>query len=404
MARFRSAKLLGTLILLGAVIGCGTPTQAPRGSDGTAAQGARQTAAKRLVTIVETREPTALEPTLQPQNREWSALGSGFLAYFRPGHSSAVPFLAEELPSVERGTWKVLPDGRMETTYKLRRNATWHDGAPVTAHDWVFAQTARIADGFPSHGVTIEKRLSQVVAVDDHTLFLEWREPYLYAGLTHLPDFSPMPRHKLEPMFLNDRAAFTDGPHWREEFVGSGPYRVASWDPGVEITFRAHDGFVFGRPKLDEVRVRFIGDANTIVANLLSGAVDMAFSGNIGFPQGQSLEQAGWGGKIEYWEGNPRYLEYQGRDWGDTVPAVSDVRVRRASHHAIDRKSLVDAIYAGRAPAAFYWLSPAIPPTPPSIGRCRSMSTMSAARRRCCASPAGPEDRTAGCATLPARR
>jgi peptide/nickel transport system substrate-binding protein len=200
----------------------------------------------------------------------------------------------------------------------------------------VFAQAVRTAEGFPGHGVNVEKRLSQVVAVDDHTLFLEWREPYLWAGLVHLPDFSPMPRHKLEPMFLQDRATFMDGPHWREEFIGSGP-------------------------RLDEVRVRFIGDANTIVANLLSGSVDMAFSGNIGFPQGQALEQAGWDGKVDYWPGNPRYLEFQGRDWGDTVQAVFDPRVRRASHHAIDRKSLVDGIYAGRAPVAYYWLLPAYP-------------------------------------------
>jgi peptide/nickel transport system substrate-binding protein len=252
----------------------------------------------------------------------------------------------------------------METTYKIKRNATWHDGAPITAHDWAFAHTVRNAPEYPGHGVNVEKRLAQVVAPDDSTLFLEWREPYLYAGLVHLPDFSPMPRHKLESMFLQDRGAFIDGPHWREEFIGSGPYRVVSWDPGVEILFRAHEGFVFGKPRLEEVRVKFIGDANTIVANLLSGGIDMAFSGNIGFPQGQALEQAGWGGKVSYVEGNPRFLEYQGRDWGDTVPAVFDPRVRRASHYAIDRQSLVEGIYAGRAPVAYYWLSPSDPAYP----------------------------------------
>jgi peptide/nickel transport system substrate-binding protein len=354
-------RLLGSLIVLGAIVGCAAPTAAPQTGGNASAQGARQTVAKRFVTIVETREPTSLEPSLQPQNREWSALGSGFLAYFKQGTSDPVPFLAEALPSVEKGTWKVLPDGRMETTYAIKRNATWHDGAPITAQDWVFAYQARNAPELPAHNAVVEKRLSQVVAVDDHTLFLEWREPYMYAGYTHLPDFSPMPRHKLEAQFLQDRAAFVDGPQWSEEFVGSGPYRVVSWEPGLEIVFRAHDGFVLGKPKIDEVRVRFIGDANTIVANLLSGSVDVAYSGNIGFSQGQALEQAGWGGKVSYVEGNPRFLEFQGRDWGDTVQAVFDARVRRAAHHAIDRKSLVDAVYAGRAPVAYYWLSPSDP-------------------------------------------
>jgi peptide/nickel transport system substrate-binding protein len=364
MAGFWFVKILSIAVVLGIVVGCGAPSRDPGGSDVASSQGARQAPAKRTVTIVETREPTAMEPSLQPQNREWSALGSGFLAYFKPGSSGPLPFLAEELPSVEKGTWTVLPDGRMETTYKIKRNATWHDGAPITAHDWVFGYAARTAPELPVHNVNVEKRLTQVVAVDDHTLFLEWREPYLWAGLTHLPDFSPMPRHKLEAMFLQERAAFVDGPHWREEFVGSGPYRVASWNPGVEIVFRGHDGFVLGKPRLDEVRVRFMGDANTMVANLLSGGIDMAYSGNIGFPQGQALEQAGWGGKVNYVEGNPRFLEFQGRDWGDTVTAAFDPRVRRAAHHAIDRKALVDAIYAGRAPAAYFWLSPSDPAYP----------------------------------------
>jgi peptide/nickel transport system substrate-binding protein len=76
------------------------------------------------------------------------------------------------------------------------------------------------------------------------------------------------------------------------------------------------------------------------------------------------LEQIGWSGKVSYVEGNPRFLEYQGREWENTLPVASDPRVRRASHHAIDRKSLVDAIYAGRAPVAFYWLSPSDPAYP----------------------------------------
>ena len=93
--------------------------------------------------MVQVREPSSLEPSLQPQNREWAALTTGFLSYFdRQGN--AVPFLAEELPTLEKGTWTVLPDGRMETTYKLKKNATWQDGQPITADDWVFGFNARM--------------------------------------------------------------------------------------------------------------------------------------------------------------------------------------------------------------------------------------------------------------------
>src|SRR5438552_3815158 len=38
---------------------------------------------------------------------------------------SPTPRLLAELPSFDRGTWKVLPDGKMETTFKLRSDAQW---------------------------------------------------------------------------------------------------------------------------------------------------------------------------------------------------------------------------------------------------------------------------------------
>src|SRR5581483_9686824 len=366
-AQAAGSRFLG-MLLLATMVACSVPGPAPRASDGSVVSPSREANTRRALTMAISREPTSLEPSLQPQNREWSALGSGFLAYFSPNQAGPVPYLAKELPSTEKGTWRVLPDGRMETTYTLKENATWHDGQPITAQDWVFGYTVRTDPDFPGHSVDVERRLARVVAVDDHTLFLEWPGPYLWAGMIHLPDFPPLPRHTLEPMYLQDRASFFDGPQWREEFVGSGPFRVVSWEPGVELVFKAHESFVLGKPGLDEIRVRFLADANMIVANLLSGNLDMSFSTTIGFPQGEALEQTGWNGTVEYWPGLPRYIEYQGRDWGNTQPAVFDARVRRASNYAIDRASIADVVYGGHARVAYYWLSP-IDPAYPAVDK-----------------------------------
>jgi peptide/nickel transport system substrate-binding protein len=372
---------LATGILMAALVGCAAPAQPTSQSSGSApaqsqAAPAQSQAAPaqtqaapgvrgKAVKMVQIREPQSLEPSLQPQNGEWAALGSGFLAYY-DAQGNPQGYLAEELPTIEKGSWKVLPDGRMETTYKLKKNATWHDGAPITAHDWVFGLAARTDPDFPGHSVEIERMLGRAVAQDDHTLFLEWEEPYLYAGMIHLPAFPPLPRHKLEALYQQDRGAFFEGPHWQNEFIGSGPFRVVSWDPGIEIVFQAYEGFVLGKPGVDEVRVRFMGDANTIVANILAGDLDMAFSGNIGYPQAQALEQSDWKGKVIYDPGNPRFFEFQGRDWGDTVKAVFDVRVRRALMYAVDRQGLVDSLYDGRVPALYFWLPP-IDPLYPAV-------------------------------------
>src|SRR6266545_1802406 len=42
------------------------------------------------------------------------------------------PQLAEAVPSIENGLWKLLPDGRMETTWRLRDGVRWHDGTALT--------------------------------------------------------------------------------------------------------------------------------------------------------------------------------------------------------------------------------------------------------------------------------
>src|SRR5437879_5083329 len=46
--------------------------------------------------------------------------------------------LAEAVPTLDNGLWKLLPDGKMETTWKIRQGATWHDGKPIVADDFLF--------------------------------------------------------------------------------------------------------------------------------------------------------------------------------------------------------------------------------------------------------------------------
>jgi len=103
-------------------------------------------------------EPAAPERTLivgigrEPQNlAPFGPLASGLTAAVmsvRPFNAFlelvddrgvAHPYLAETLPALDTDTWRVFPDGRMETRYRLKANVVWHDGAPFTAEDLVFA-------------------------------------------------------------------------------------------------------------------------------------------------------------------------------------------------------------------------------------------------------------------------
>jgi peptide/nickel transport system substrate-binding protein len=303
-------------------------------------------------------EPAVLEPSMGSGsgNRDIAALLSGFLAYLTPDQQP-VPYLAEELPSFEKGTWRVTPDGRAETTYRLKKNAAFHDGTPITAQDFVFAYQLHVDPALPMTKVDVDRRMAAVRALDEQTLFIEWKEPYLWAGTIYGPNFSPLPRHLLEEPYLADKAAFANGLHWSREYVSSGPFKLERWEQGVEMTLRAHEGFALGRPQLDTIVLRFIPDANAIVANLLSGTIDAAWHSSISYAHNRALEQAGWQGTTEYWPGSAHYLEFQTKDWGNLQKAVLDGRVRRALIHAVDRRAIVEDLYAGKADVYYYWLS-----------------------------------------------
>jgi peptide/nickel transport system substrate-binding protein len=321
--------------------------------------------ASRTLVLAMATEPGTLDPAqgAGSGNSDYAALANAALAYLTPDHQPRA-YLAEVLPTVENGNWQLFPDGRMVTTYHLRSNATWHDGRPVTAEDFVFGHRVRMDPEMPATKAEVDRRMTRVEAPDARTIVIEWDSPYLWGGMISGADFPALPRHTLEELYRTDKEGFISGPHWREQYLGDGPYRLERWDPGIELVLAAHPGFALGRPPIEQIRIRFIADPNAIVANLLAGTVDAAFHSSIGFPQNQALEQAGWDGTTEYWRGNPRFLEFQMRDWGNQQPAVRDLRVRRALLHAIDRQALVDGLYAGKAPVQHVWLAPDDPAFP----------------------------------------
>ena len=158
----------------------------------------------------------------------------------------------------------------------------------------------------------------------------------MWAGAVDSTSFSPWPRHLLEATYQEDKDQFNNSPFCADQYV-SGGTGSTRWDPCTEMDFRASDGFVFGKPPIDDLRIRFIQDPTTVVANMLSSDVDAAFFAAIGYPQNLALEQAVWNGKVEYWACELRFLEFQQRDWGSLQRPVLDPRIRKAVLHTIDR-------------------------------------------------------------------
>ncbi|HWP36163.1 MAG TPA: ABC transporter substrate-binding protein [Gemmatimonadales bacterium] len=60
-------------------------------------------------------------------------------------------------------------------------------------------------------------------------------------------------------------------PFWTGEYVGLGPYRIERWEPGAFVEAVTFDQQALCRPKIDRMRLVFIADPSTALANLLSG-------------------------------------------------------------------------------------------------------------------------------------
>jgi len=275
------------------------------------------------------------------------------------------PYLVEALPRLNTDDWKVSPDGHMETTYHLRPNLAWHDGSALTSDDFVFGWRVYTK---PDIGLAAQPPFSaidEVQAIDPRTFVIRWKQ--LYPDAAHVSgrdrNLPALPRHILEESFNNDPIqAFIDNRYWTHEFVGAGPYKVTTWEPGSFIEAAAFDQHATGRAKIDRMKLLFISDPDTALANMLSGELDLASGTALRIPQSVSLKDQ-WQGRqsagtvfyqVFVWHG----LIVQFLPVLSSPKTLTDSRVRRALAHSIDKSGINEAVDAGIAIDANYFLPP----------------------------------------------
>jgi peptide/nickel transport system substrate-binding protein len=282
---------------------------------------------------------------------------------------AAHPYMAEQVPQLNSESWRLFPDGRMETTYRLKPNLTWHDGHPLTAEDFVFAWQLYSTPESGAARLVPFNQIEDVVAPDDRTVLIRWKGPYPDAGAVYDDQYPPLPRHILEATF---REGITDNlvnhPYWTTEYVGVGPYRLVRWEPGATIEGSAFEGHAIGRPKIDRVRVRIIVDDNTMLTNMLANEVQFAHT--LRYEHAKVLRQD-WGQSqtVVTIPVQPRFIQVQLRPELANPAAVMDARVRKALAHAIDKPTLDEALFDGTGAVTFSFLSPRGVPYYPEVDR-----------------------------------
>lgn len=352
-------------ILLAMLIAACSPAGRPTAPTGDASPTERQVGPKRILAAIVSELPTARSQLNRasggtlPGARELEQLIHAGLAVEDNG-GTLRPQLAEAVPSVENGLWKLFPDGRMETTWKIRPNAMWHDRTPFTSEDLVF--TARVAQDkdLGLFGQLAYESIESVEAPDARTVTVRWSRPFIEADtmFSGVGNFQavPLPRHVLESQYLENKGAFLNLPYWSEEYVGAGPFKIRQWAQGSHVSLEAFDGYVLGRPKVDEIEIRFIPDPTTMVANLLAGAVELPLGRGLSIEQTLEVRDRwqdgtvvfGPGGAIKVWP----QLRYA------TVPRIADVQFRRALYHGMDRQQMADTLMGGLSEVAHSVLIP----------------------------------------------
>ena len=266
-----------------------------------------------------------------------------------------VCMLCTELPTLENGkaVAEDAPGGKqgVALTYRIRPDAAWGDGTPITTKDVLFTwEVGR----HPKSGVgnaELYRRIWQIDVVDDKTFILH--DEKLGFNYNAINDFRLLPEHLERPVFEADpetyrnRTLFDTDP--TNPGLAFGPYRIAQLDAGQPDRARAQPDLVGraagvrpdrgqghrehdrarGQPALRRDRHdRGLGSACRSIRLWPSSAATATAS--------RSSTSRGW--------------SYEHIDVMLDNPVLADVRVRQALLYGLDRAAISEQLFAGRSP------------------------------------------------------
>ncbi len=315
------------------------------------------------------------------------ASSSGYLSYVFEGltetswlNDAVEPGLAE--------SWEHSDDGR-EWTFHLRRDVSWHDGEPFTARDVEFTFNRIIynddipttdREGFifvyvdETTGETTDGRMT-VTMLDDYTV--RFVLPVSYAPFLRSMGYAIYPSHILEPYV--DAGTFEDV--WDiesdpAEVIGTGPFTIASYTPGDQLTLRRNPDYWMrdstgnSLPYLDEIFYLLVEDFDEELALFQDGETDA--HGVLGeeYPVLEPLQEEGnftihrrgpgFGTTFLTFNVHPGtnpdgevYVRPEARAWFETR------EFRQAVAHSVDRDAIIEETLGGLGYPQWSSISPA---------------------------------------------
>lgn len=211
-------------------------------------------------------------------------------------------------------------------TFKLRPGVTFHNGKTLTAADVVYSLNRHIAPNSTSAAKGLLADISSIEAAGDLEVVINHK--------TGTPDL---------PVILGDfhLTIIPDGFTDFARFVGTGPYKLVKFEPGVVLqTTRNESYWKANRAWVDKFDLVFINDTTAAVSALMTGQVHGV--SKLGSTIAKRLEQQGRVKLVKSEGGSCINL-----DMNCQAKKFSDNNVRTAVKFAIDRKRMVDLIGNG---------------------------------------------------------
>jgi peptide/nickel transport system substrate-binding protein len=231
-------------------------------------------------------------------------------------------------------SWSFSAD-RLVLTVKLSE-ATWSDGAPLTADDVRFTWEAQTAPAVGWTGASSKERIKSVEVIDPHTVAFRFDRAYPEM-LADAFEGGILPKHVFGKIPFDGWRTYD----WSRVTVGSGPFVLQSWRPGEEIVLVRNPRYLRAdRPLLDKVVVRVVPDVGNLETQLAAGAIDYVE----GVPPQDAKRVAGTTGVSLVVFDNPMF-DYVG--WNGAKKPFDDPEVRRALTLGIDRKAIVEDLLYG---------------------------------------------------------
>jgi peptide/nickel transport system substrate-binding protein len=321
-----SMSMASALLLTAGASAAGVAT---RRSAGAKLQGEPVKGGQVIVGL--SQEPTLFNPVLSNLEVDRGVQYALFDSLFRIDDTGQlIPNLATEVPTVDNGG--VTADG-LSYTFKVRQDAAWHDGTPLTAKDVAFTHTLIVNPDIPSPIKLGHDKVTAAELVDDFTLKVTLSEPFA-PFLIVWADTYIVPQHILEGQDILTTDFNATAP------VGSGPFTFGSRTPGEAIELNANPNYHGPGPYLDKVIVKYLQNTDVLYTQFKTGEVD--YTGIQGITAAHYEEALTLEDRVIN-RAPTAFVEFIYPNFGN--PIFQDKAVREAMYLAMDKANIISAVY-----------------------------------------------------------